>query len=451
MRNPVQSISHASAPQRAAADAIPRVEASSSFRSLWTDATPAGVAMPPLEASIKVDVLVVGAGYTGLSTALHLAETGCEVCVLDANEPGWGASGRNGGQVNPTLKHDPDRLVQMLGAEQANELIEAVSGSADLVFDLISRHRIDCTPVRNGWLQLAYSAKGVGKLHRRADQWAARGKPAVSIDASEARARTGSEVFAGGWLDRRAGSVNPLAYARGLARAAVGCGVRVHQQSAVVSLRRSKGQWVAATAAGTTVTAERVVLATNGYSGSLWPGLARTILAANSFVIATRPLTDQQLDGILPNSETLASSQRLMVYLRRIADGRLMIGGRGQFADPTSPEQFRHLERSLLHMYPQLGSIECEYRWGGRVAITRDFMPHVHEPAQGLVIALGYNGRGIAMATAMGKHLAARLTGSGARFPFPVSRIQPIPFHGMQRLYIEGAMAWFAMMDRLSA
>ncbi|MGH8406622.1 MAG: NAD(P)/FAD-dependent oxidoreductase, partial [Pseudomonas sp.] len=203
------------------------------MKSLWAATAPAAPQTPALAESLKVDVAIVGAGYTGLSTALHLAERGVSVCVLEANEPGWGASGRNGGQVNPTLKYDPDQLVQMYGAERAEPLINTVSNSADLVFNLIERHGIDCAPTRKGWMQVSYSEKGVAGLHARAEQWARRGVPVQRLDAGAVSARMGSQAFAGGWLDGRAGAIQPLAYARGLVRAAQAAGVRIHGQSAV--------------------------------------------------------------------------------------------------------------------------------------------------------------------------------------------------------------------------
>jgi glycine/D-amino acid oxidase-like deaminating enzyme len=417
--------------------------------SLWEATAAPGPMTPPLVGTATVDVLVVGAGYTGLSTALHLAETGTSVMVLDTHSPGWGASGRNGGQVNPTLKHDPDDLVRMLGPQRAEPLIHAVSQSADLVFGLVDRFGIDCAPVRSGWLQVAYSDRGARQLHARAAQWARRGVAAEPLDAAAVARRSGSRVFAGGWNDGRAGGVQPLAYARGLARAVLGLGARIHGRSAVVDLRREGSRWTATTASGASVSAERVVLATNGYTGPLWPGLAQTVLAANSFISATRPLPRSVLDGILPLGQTLATSQRLLIYLRRDAHDRLLIGGRGPFKDTDEPAAFQHLERALALIYPQLGPLDYQFRWGGRVAITRDFMPHVHEPEPGITMALGFNGRGIAMGTAMGRHLAHRLTSSDAAFPFPVSPIQTIPLHGLQRFYVAAGVAWYALLDQL--
>lgn len=420
------------------------------MKSLWSATAPSVVPTPALSESVKVDVAIVGAGYTGLSTALHLAERGVSVCVLEANEPGWGASGRNGGQVNPTLKYDPEQLVRMYGPERAEPLISTVSNSADLVFNLIERHGIDCAPVRKGWMQLSYTDKGVAGLHARADQWARRGVPVQRLDAAAVASRLGSQAFAGGWLDGRAGAIQPLAYVRGLVSAALAAGAQVHGHSAVTGLQRQGTGWQLHTAGGAQVTADQVVLATNGYSGNLWPGMAQSILAANSFIVATKPLSGRAADSILPGQETVSTAQRLLLYFRKDNHGRLLMGGRGLFNDPTSPTDFAHLERSLALLFPQLGPLAFEYRWAGRIAITRDFMPHVHEPAPGLTLALGCNGRGIALCTSLGQQLAGRLCDSRAEFVYPVTPLQRLPLHGLQRFYIGAGVAWYSLLDRLN-
>lgn len=420
------------------------------MKSLWSATAPSVLPTPALSESVKVDVAIVGAGYTGLSTALHLAERGVNVCVLEANEPGWGASGRNGGQVNPTLKYDPEQLVQMYGPERAEPLICTVSNSADLVFKLIERHRIDCAPVRNGWMQVSYTQKGVAGLHARADQWARRGVPVQRLEARDVAARMGSQAFAGGWLDGRAGAIQPLAYARGLVGAALAAGVHIHGHSAVTGLQRQGSGWQLQTASGAQVTADQVVLATNGYSGNLWPGMAQSILAANSFIVATKPLRGRVADSILPGQETVSTAQRLLLYFRKDSHGRLLMGGRGLFNDPTGPADFAHLERSLALLFPQLGPLEFEYRWAGRIAITRDFMPHVHQPAPGLTLALGCNGRGIALCTSLGQQLAGRLCDGNADFAYPVTPLQRLPLHRLQRFYIGAGVAWYSLLDRLN-
>lgn len=194
-----------------------------------------------------------------------------------------------------------------------------------------------------------------------------------------------------------------------------------------------------------------MVLATNGYTDALWPHLRQSVIAANSFIVATRPLPPQLGEHILAGGEVASDSRRLLLYYRRDAQGRLLMGGRGPFGEPRGPEDFAHLERSIALLFPQLATIGIDYRWSGRVAITRDFLPHVHEPAPGLTVALGYNGRGIAMASTMGRCLAQRLCDpDGAVFPFPLSTISPIPLHGLQRFYIAAGVAWYSILDRFS-
>ncbi|MFX1739689.1 FAD-binding oxidoreductase [Paraburkholderia sp. A1RI_3L] len=419
--------------------------------SLWAATAQPAPDTPALRESVSCDVAIVGAGFTGLSTALHLAERGVKVCVLDAAQPGWGASGRNGGQVIPGLKYDPDELVQRFGETAGNRLVETVGGAADSVFELIERYGIDCEAVRGGWIQPAPSRAMLETVTRRAQQWAARGAKVSLLDAAGVSQRLGTSAYVGGWIDHRAGSIQPLSYVRGLTRAAQKLGVAVHGHTSVTRLSRDARGWQVQTRGGANVVAQHVVIATNGYTGALWPGLRQSVIAANSFIVATRPLAPGVGDAILRGGEVASDSRRLLLYFRRDAAGRLLMGGRGPFSDPRANNDWAHLERAVELMYPQLKGIEYEYRWAGRVAITADFLPHVHEPAPGLSIALGYNGRGIAMATTLGKHLAARIAGDArAPFPFAVTAVKPIPFHGLQRFYIAAGVAWYRLMDAIA-
>jgi glycine/D-amino acid oxidase-like deaminating enzyme len=227
--------------------------------------------------------------------------------------------------------------------------------------------------------------------------------------------------------------------------------VAIHGRTSVTRLSRNARGWRLETQGGASVEAQRVVIATNGYTGALWPGLRQSVIAANSFIVATRPLAPEIGDDILPGGEVASDSRRLLLYFRRDAAGRLLMGGRGPFSEPRANGDWAHLERAVELMYPQLKGISYEYRWAGRVAITSDFLPHIHEPAPGLSIALGYNGRGIAMATTVGKHLAERMCGeSPASFPFAVTPVRSIPFHGLQRFYITAGVAWYRLMDAVA-
>jgi glycine/D-amino acid oxidase-like deaminating enzyme len=419
--------------------------------SLWAATAPAGPATVPCSESKTVDVAIVGGGYTGLSAALHLAEAGASVCLLEAREIGWGASGRNGGQVIPGLKYDPDQLRVRFGAERAESLIDTIGHAADTVFDLIQRHRIDCDAVRQGWIQPAHSAKAMRTLEQRAAQWARHGAPVELLDQAEVTRRIGTSAYVGAWVDRRAGSIHPLKYCHGLAQAALAQGAALHSHTPVTRLERQGQRWLLHTAQGAHISASQVIIATNGYTDALWPRLQQSVIAANSFIVATQPLPAALGDSILAGRQVVSDARRLLLYYRRDREGRLLMGGRGPFTDPHSAADFAHLERSLTLLFPQLAGIGYAYRWAGRIAITRDFLPHVHEPSSGLTIALGYNGRGIAIASTMGHLLAQRLcSADNASFPFPISTIQPIPLHGLQRFYIAAGVAYYSILDKFS-
>lgn len=418
--------------------------------SLWGATAKPAIATPALDQDLSTDVVVIGAGFTGLSTALHLAERGVNVCVLEAEEPGWGASGRNGGQVIPGLKYDPDELESRFGS-MAGPVLQLASGAADVVFDLIDKYQIDCDAVRKGWIQTAHSEKVLRLIEQRARQWERRGAKVELLDQAEACARTGSQQFIGGWIDYRAGSVQPLSYVRGLLRAAVQLGAAVYGQSRVVDIQKEGTKWRVRTSQGSTVTADHVVIGTNAYSDDLWPKLRQTILPANSFLVATKPLTQAQGAGILEGKEVSSDSRRLLVYFRRDEQGRLVLGGRGPLHEPDQLSEWAPIERAVEAMFPQLKGVEFEYRWAGRIAMTADFLPHVHQPAAGVHIVVGYNGRGVAMATAMGKHLAADIAGGQeAAFPYPVTGIKPVPLHGLRWLYMSAGVAWYRLLDSLS-
>ncbi|SFW22149.1 MULTISPECIES: NAD(P)/FAD-dependent oxidoreductase [Pseudomonas] len=417
--------------------------------SLWAATATPAVETPALAEDKQVDVAIVGAGYTGLVTALRLAEAGVSVCVLDTGEPGWGASGRNGGQVIPGLKFDPDQLHAKFGPARAEAMIEAAGSAADEVFALIHQYGIECDATQKGWIQPACSTTAMKTIEQRAAQWQRRGVKVELLDRAAVSRRIGTEHYLGGWVDPRAGSLHPLSYARGLAKAAVGQGAMIHGHSRVTGLQRQRSGWLLSTAQGFKVSAQRVLLATDGYTDDLWPGLRQTVVAANSFIIATRPLPLAIRKTILPGGEVCSDSRRLLLYFKLDAQGRLLLGGRGPFSEPSRQRDWAHLERSLGTLFAQVADVPVEYRWSGRVALTQSFLPHVHDPAPGLSVLLGYNGRGIALSTALGKHLAAKLSGATQDFPFPVMPLRRIPFHALQRLYLAAGISYYRVLDAL--
>jgi glycine/D-amino acid oxidase-like deaminating enzyme len=417
--------------------------------SLWAATAQPGEPAPALAESARADVCVIGAGYAGLSTALHLAERGVSAVVLEAKEPGYGGSGRNGGQVIPGLKYDPDDLETMFGPERGPRLVQFAGSTADVVFDLIARHQMDVPHVRNGWIQGAHSAGAVGEVRERAEQWARRGAPVGFFDRTETDRHLGGGEYLASWIDRRGGGIQPLSFARGLVKAARAAGAVIHGQTAATGLYREQGRWAVETRSGARVTADRVVICTNAYSGELWPRLRETVVAPNSYQVATEPLSDNLQKSILPFGQVSSDARKLLLYFRLDHQGRLLLGGRGPFREPTGPSDWRHLESMLARLFPQVQGVPIRYRWCGRVAVTRDFLPHLHEPAPGLIIDIGCMGRGVGLQTAVGKALADYIaTGNETALPFPRAPIKPIPFHSLKQIYFAAAVAWYRFLDR---
>lgn len=436
-------------------DVIPRPADRLGFDgSLWAATAGPGPRCPPLEGDARADVCVVGAGYAGLSAALHLAGAGVDTIVLEAAEPGWGASGRNGGQVIPALSLDRDDLVLRFGAERGDRLFSFGAAAADFTFALIERYGIACDATRTGWLQLAHGLSPMARLERRADAWQARGAPVELLDRDRTAALLGSEWYCGGLLDRRGGHLHPLRFARGLARAAIAAGARISGHTAARSLTRVGGQWRVRTERGE-VAAQQVLLCTNAYAdtgagGGLWPGLARAMVPVYSYQIATRPLSGSLLKTVLPEAHAASDLRRLITYFRRDPQGRLVMGGRGGLDGDLARRRFRHVLSRLKTLFPQIGEPEPEFFWNGRVAFTLDRAPHLHAPAPGLFAVHGWNGRGVAAATAMGDVLSDLARGMPLQdCPLPASPLRPVRFHGLRLPAMKTAVWWKQIADRL--
>jgi glycine/D-amino acid oxidase-like deaminating enzyme len=416
--------------------------------SAWSAAEP----LPEtrrLEGDRRADVAVVGAGYTGLSAALHLAERGADVVVLDAADPGWGGSGRNGGQVIPGLKDDPDELEKKFGPEMGRRMWQITGSAADFVFELIARHKISCQAHQSGWISAAPNAAAMSTLRARTEQWQRRGAPVEMLDRRRVAELTGTTCYAGGMLDRRAGAPQPLSYVRGLANAAKAAGAAIHGRLGATRLEAQAGTWRVRTSAGS-VTASTVILATNAYTDDLWPGLRRTLLPVQSYQVATRPLPEDVRRRVLPGGQAVSDLRRILFYFRLDPDGRLLMGGRGPLNDAGDPALFARLEGAAARFFPQMGTPQWEHRWSGRVALTADHLPHLHEPRPDVLIGLGYNGRGVAMGTVMGKLLADRALGvSPAELGWPVTPIAPIPLHAWRLPVMALVVHWKRFQDWL--
>ncbi|NMM45850.1 FAD-binding oxidoreductase [Rhodospirillaceae bacterium KN72] len=419
-------------------------------QSLWFATAIAAPDTPPLTDSRKADVAIVGGGFAGLSAALHLAERGVDVVVLEAKEPGWGASGRNGGQVIAGLKHDFADMVAAYGTDTAERMAAFADTTADAAFDLIARHGIDCDAVRGGWVQGAHADSALPEIDAMVERLSARGGDVAALNADEMERLLGTNWYKGGFLDRRAGTVQPLSLARGLAKAAIAVGAAVHGNSPVSGMARSAAGWVVTTEGGAAITADRVLMCTNGYSDltGVQSAVARSVVPFFSYQIATRPLSENQLGALPAQGLGVSETRRVLSYCRVDKEGRFVMGARGALDGTLTDAAFsRPLER-LQEIFPTLKGEEIVYRWNGKVAITPDHFPRIMEVAPGVGSALGWNGRGVAITTAMGPVLADWMTGTPAsELPFPVTAPRPIPFHVFKRPASGVAVTWYNYLD----
>ncbi|MDQ2091830.1 NAD(P)/FAD-dependent oxidoreductase [Marimonas arenosa] len=408
--------------------------------SLWDDTAEEPPHDRPLAGNTTCDLAIVGGGYTGLSTALHAAERGLSAHVLEARSIGFGGSGRNVGYVNAGLWLPPQDVEAELGAELGRSLVQTLGEMPAYVFELIEKHQIRCEATRRGTIHAAHSPKGLADLARRADGWAALGAPVRLLDAAETADRTGSSGFHGGLLDPRAGTINPMGYARGLARAAMAAGATVSTGVTVTALTNTNGLWQLTTPGGT-VTAKTVVLATNAYTDGLWPGLKQTYTTIHFFQLATVPLGHRVAD-ILREGQGLWDTAPIMFALRRDAAGRLVIGSMGTAHGGTSGLSRRWAARRLARLYPDLGPVDFESAWHGQIAMTPDHIFRIHRLADGLYAPIGYNGRGITTGTMFGRALAELLTGaSDSSLPIPITAPKPIPFRTLKTGFYHTAFA----------
>ena len=404
-----------------------------------------------LDGTLDVDVLVVGGGLTGCRTALGLAEAGVSVAICDAKQIGFGASGRSGGQCNPIWRKTPQELIEHLGAKHGENLIKTTLTAANDLFADIKRFEVDCDPVQTGWIQAAHTKKAAARMSALGKAWAEAGADIVELHGDEVRQASGSPEYAFALRHAAGGNVHPLSLTRGYARAAVARGALAIRDCPISALQRIDGKWQAQTPKGP-IRAENVVLTTNAYSDKLWPGLRKTFHPLRSVMLATQPLTDAQQQEVLPNRITISDSRLAIFFARYDRDGRLIFGCVGSGDSADSFGSFGRVKRGLNKVFPQLAHVPIERKWAGRIAVTPEMMPHLHEPAPGVLAGLGFSGRGIAMTSVMGRTLSAKLLGTDpGELAFPVVPVTPIPFHDVTRHFIPLAATAMTIKDKFDS
>ncbi len=396
-----------------------------------------------LQSDHAADVVVIGGGITGLSTALHLAEAGVDVTLLESGDIPSGGSGLSVGLVNAGLWIPPDDIRAVLG-EALGERANAILGGAPAeVFSLIERHGIDCQATRTGSLHLAHNGGGEQELARRAEQFQRRGAPVELLEADACRERVGTRCIRRALLDRRAGTLNPTAYTRGLARAAKAAGARLYTRSAATGVAKAGDDWRVTTELGS-VSAPRLVLATNAYTEDHWNEVRHHFFPGYFFQVASRPLAAELAGDILPERQGAWDTRMVLSSMRRDAEGRLILGSLGKGEGRPSAYLRCWANRIQRHYFPQLGNVEWECTWTGRIAFTPDHTLRLFELAPGVLGVSGYNGRGITTGTVVGKGFARYLvSGDDALLPLPIRSPQPIRARALRSAGYEGGFTLY--------
>jgi len=420
----------------------------STSSSLWYTTASTPINAPALQGDVQADVAIIGGGYTGLSAALHLAEAGVRVCLLEARTIGYGGSGRNAGNLNAGLWTPPDDVEKILGEQAGKRLNALLASGPDAVFELAERYGIACEATRKGTMHLAHSKSGLSDLQSRYAQQIKRNAPVELLDASQTAQRTGSKAFYGALFDPRAGTIQPLSYARGLARAAQAAGASVFENSAAQTVSRSSGEWVVTTSSGT-LTARHLVRATNAYGTALSDEAPR-YTPVHYFQCATAPLSQDHLESILPAKEGCWDTGRVMTSFRVDQAGRLIIGAVGNLDSLGSSTHLAWAKRKLGRVFPQLSRQAFEFSWTGRIAMTSDHLPKVAPIGENGIEIFGYSGRGIAPGTLFGQAAADWvLNGSETAFSVAIQSPEAETRTGARAAYIEaGATATHLLNGR---
>jgi glycine/D-amino acid oxidase-like deaminating enzyme len=408
---------------------------------------------PPLPPSYegplpeRMDVVVVGGGYTGLSAALRLAQSGASVVVLEKETIGFGASSRNGGQVLTGLKVPPRTLLKRFGRERAREIYASSLAAIDFLEELIAREGIDCDYQRSGHLEGAFKPSHFERFQRDRDLLAEDFEHCVHlIPRSEQRSEVGSDFYHGLLLDPRSGRLHPAQYVRGLAAASARAGAALRERTAVIEIRRDGGGFKVKTGRGS-IAGRDVFLATNGYTDL--PGLRRRVVPVGSYMIATACLSEAQAATLIPRRRAVFDSKNFLYYFRLSPDNRLLFGGRAQWM-PSTPKStarsVRILRRGLAEVFPELSNVDVEWAWSGNVCFTRDMLPRAGR-LDGCHYAMGYGGHGVAMATYLGMVMAEMIMGNAERNPFRDLPFKNIPLYDGRPWFLPFVGLYYKVLD----
>ena len=420
--------------------------------SLWRATAKPLREFPRQLGDMQADVAIIGAGYTGLSAAHHIAKSGLSPVVLEANQPGWGASGRNGGVVTAKFRQSFRGIDAAHGRAMARRMYEIAHESTEIVEELVSEFGIaDAKLTRGGQVKAAHNHATLAAAIDEAN-WMKRemGDETVVLDAGQVRGETGSDAFVGGVLNPGSGGIHPLNYLHGLAEGVAGQGISIFQESPALRLRRDEAGVIIETPQGV-VRAKQAIIATNSYSDltDATRHMQRTLVPFRSAIIATEKLSADLAARLMPTGRTYTETKRMMRWFRMV-DGRVVFGGRGAFGKQDSETAFAALRKAMVGIFPELADIPLAFKWSGLVGMTLDSVPHIGRLDDRVLFSMGYNGAGVAMASLMGRYLAAFARGETPDVGLlDASRVRPIPSYPLREPAIRMVAGWYQFLDAI--
>lgn len=423
-----------------------------SMQSIWSAVTPSGPSCVALEGAITTDTVVIGGGFTGLSSALNLRKVGVDVVVLEAAEPGWGGSGRNNGQVIPTLSRpDPDDIEARHG-EAGERLVHLIRDCASILFDTVREHGIQAEAEQAGWVQPVHTPGRIKIAERRYRQWSARGADVELLDRAATQAMTGSDAWHGGFVNHTGGHINPLALARGLAHTVVALGGTIYAHSPALRYERVNDHWVVHTPKGQ-VRARALVLASNAYTGEFAPGLApsisRQVVPVLSWQMATTPISDKARETMIPGRQAVSDTHGELYFARFDARNRLITGGNMLMPYNRIERLQRYVGERVRRLWPQAGTVGFDYVWNGYVGMTNDFLPRFHRLGPNAWGWVGCNGRAVGLSVALGGEFAKAVTGTPENeLALPFTKPKPLPMHSVARRVAPIMLLRYRRLDR---
>ncbi len=417
----------------------------------WTEDFPRPTALPVTPLPERVDVAIVGSGYTGLNAAIALCQAGATVAVLEQATIGWGASSRNGGMLNPGLKIEMPLVFKRYGKEVGRELWAWSLAAIDHVESIVTREQIECDFARSGQVFLAYKPSHFANLQKEltwfANELGDRAQTLVS--PADLAAELGSISYHGGMVDPRAAGLQPAKYVFGLASVASRLGAHLVENAEVRSLKREAGQFHLTTTQGD-VAAKEVLIATNGYTTNLVPALRRGVFPVGSYIITTEPLSSELQAAVSSKNRMFFDSKHFLNYFRLTPDGRMLFGGRHNLSTSLDLKESASLmQKRMVEVFPQLAAAPLSHTWTGKLGLTFDLMPHVGR-MNGIHYAYGYAGHGVAVASLVGKEMGEVLAGRRAECIFARLPQQRYFFTPYDKLYLPFVSTWFRFLDRIS-